>query len=276
MVKEPKEVSSLAPSFESIKRTTEKGTEFWFGRELAPLLGYVRWDTFENVVIKAVVAATNSDVPVDNHFSDVRKMVKVGYGNGREIQDFALSRYACYLVAQNADSRKVEVAQAQTYFAIQAHKQEVSDQKFKDEKRLQARERLGQTEKKFSGVLNQHGVDGRGIAEIRSVGDQTLFGGSSTAQMKEKYGIKSAKPLADFLPTVTLKAKDLATEMSSVNVASKGIEGKIAIKQEHIKNNNSVRRALLDRDIHPESLPPEEDIAKVKKRITSNNDKFIQ
>lgn len=199
----------------------------------------------------------------------------VGYGNGREIQDFALSRYACYLVAQNADPRKQQVAHAQAYFATQTRKQEIAEQDSKEFKRILAREKLSVTEKKFSGVLNNRGVDGRGIAEIRSVGDQTLFGGYTTSQMKDKYGIKSAKPLADFLPTITLKAKDLATEMSSVNITTQDLVGKDVIKQEHIKNNNSLRRALLDRGIHVEFLPPEEDIAKVKRRIKSKDNDLL-
>lgn len=271
MPSEPQEISSMAPSFESIKRITEKGTEFWFGRELAPLLGYTRWSNFENVVIKAVTAADNAAAPVDNHFANVSKMVSLGSGSEREVDDFALSRYACYLIAQNSDPRKTEVARAQTYFATQTRKQELAEQDSKEAKRVVAREKLSDTEKKFSGILNNKGVDSRGIAEIRSVGDQTLFGGYTTSQMKDKYGIKSTKPLADFLPTVTLKAKDLATEMSSVNISAQDIEGKTAIKREHIKNNSSVRRALLDRGIHIESLPAEEDIAKVKRRIKSKD-----
>lgn len=275
MAQEPKEISSMAPSFESIKHTTDKGTEFWFGRELAPLLGYTQWRNFESVVLKAVTSADKAGAPVDNHFANVSKMVPLGSGSERQIDDFALSRYACYLIAQNSDPRKSEVAKAQTYFATQTRKQEVAEQESQDVKRIIARQKLSETEKKFSGVLSNRGVDGRGIAEIRSVGDQTLFGGYTTSQMKDKYGIKSTKPLADFLPTVTLKAKDLATEMSSVNIATRDIEGKVDIKREHVKNNSSVRRALLDRGIHVESLPAEEDIAKVKRRIKSKDNDLL-
>jgi len=271
MSQEPQEISSMAPSFESIKHVTDKGVEFWFGRELAPLLGYNQWRNFESVVIKAVTSADNAGASVDNHFANVSKMVSLGSGSQRQIDDFGLSRYACYLIAQNSDPRKTEVAQAQTYFATQTRKQEIAELESKDIKRVTAREKLSETEKKFSGVLSNRGVDGRGIAEVRSVGDQTLFGGYTTSQMKTKYGIKSTKPLADFLPTVTLKAKDLATEMSSVNITTQDIEGRTAIKREHIKNNSSVRRALLDRGIHVESLPAEEDIAKVKRRIKSKD-----
>jgi len=271
MSQEPQEISSMASSFESIKHVTDKGVEFWFGRELAPLLGYNQWRNFESVVIKAVTSADNAGASVHNHFANVSKMVSLGSGSQRQIDDFGLSRYACYLIAQNSDPRKTEVAQAQTYFATQTRKQEIAELESKDIKRVTAREKLSETEKKFSGVLSNRGVDGRGIAEVRSVGDQTLFGGYTTSQMKTKYGIKSTKPLADFLPTVTLKAKDLATEMSSVNITTQDIEGRTAIKREHIKNNSSVRRALLDRGIHVESLPAEEDIAKVKRRIKSKD-----
>jgi DNA-damage-inducible protein D len=261
------QLQRLLKSFEEARHINDQGDEFWLGRELAQLLGYVRWDTFEGVIKKAALAAFNAGQSVENHFSEVRKMVSIGYGNDREIGDYALSRYGCYLVAQNAYPGKKEVAAAQTYFAIQTRKQEVSEIAIHELKRVEARNRLTETEKKLSGTLSKRGVDGRGIAEIRSTGDQALFGGFSTNQMKARYGIKAARPLADFLPTVTLKAKDLAAEMTSVNTVQHGYQGKARIKTEHERNNISVRRALTMRNIKPEDLPPEEDIKKVERRV---------
>lgn len=270
------DLSKIFADFESIKHVDHEGNEFWLARELGPMLGYVRFDTFESVVKKAVVAAQNSGANVDNHFSHVRNMVSIGYGNEREIHDFALSRYACYLTAQNASSVKEEVAAAQTYFAVQTRRQEIADENLEALKRVEARSQLTQTEKKFSGVLKSKNVDSYGIAEIRSSGDQILFGGNPTHQMKRRYNIKSSKPLADYLPTVTLKAKDLAAEMTSVNVLQNDLSGKSPIRGEHDNNNKAVRKALLDRGIVPEKLPPEEDIKKVERRINKQRKQLLK
>jgi len=261
-----KQIEATQASFEEIKHI-ENNVEFWSARELMPLLEYTTWEKFENAIKRAIIAAQTSGASLEDHFPGAAKLVLTGSGAERKVTDYKLTRYACYLIAQNGDPRKKAIAQAQTYFAAQTRKQELTDQHQAEVKRVEARERLTATEKKFSGVLNAHGVDSKGIAEIRSSGDQELFGGHSTADMKSKYGVPSAKPLADYLPTITLKAKDLATEMTSVNTLQNELQGKPIVKREHDQNNRSVRQALLERSIKPEALAAQEDIGKVKRRL---------
>ena len=232
------------------------------------LLGYSKWEHFKTVIQKAKIALKSTSEAVENHFPGVRKMVSVGYGNKRAIKDYKLSRYACYLIAQNGDSRKPAIAAAQVYFAVQTRRQEVED---KAVKRIAARKRLTATEKRFSGVMHQRHVDGQGIAEIRSAGDEKLFGGSSTQEMKARYGIKDSKPIADVMPTVGIRAKDLATEMTTINTEDQDLRGKQPIKQEHVANNAEVREALLKRKIHLENLPPEEDTKKLERQLKASN-----
>jgi len=261
-----KDLEQNQANFESI-RHVEAGAEYWSARELMPLLEYSKWENFNKVLDKAKVACRESDQNVGDHFPDVRKAITGGKGATQEVDDIKLTRYACYLIAQNGDPRKKAIALAQSYFAMQTRRQEVAQLEMADRKRLAARERLSETERKFSGVLHSRGVDSKGIAEIRSAGDEQLFGGHSTKEMKARYDVKESRPLADFMPTVLLKAKDLATEMTTVNTIEKKLKGKPVIKTEHEQNNRSVRGALLDRDIEPEALPPAEDLKKVERRL---------
>lgn len=254
-------------TFESIKHVDADGTEYWFARELMPVLQYSKWETFKGVIDKAIQSAQNANASVDNHFPEVRKMVSIGYSNEREILDYRLSRYACYLIAQNGDPRKGPIARAQTYFAVQARRQELHMQELSDSKRLEARKKLTVTEKKFAGVTMDRGVNSYGLAEIKAKGDQKLFGGNTTQDMKSKYGLKKTKPLADVLPTVSLKAKDLAAEMTIVNTEMNNLHGKNSIGTEHVSSNIEVRKALIARGIKPEELPAEEDITKVERRL---------
>ncbi len=260
-------ISKEFSTFESIKRVNDNGIEFWSARELMPILEYAKWDNFKEVIEKAMNSAKNAHADVDNHFPEVGKMVSVGYGNDRHITDYHLTRYACYLIAQNGNPRKIPIAQAQAYFARQTRRQELHDQSVSDIKRLEARKKLTATEKKFSGVLMKRRVDKFGVAEIRAKGDQQLFGGSTTQDMKKKYGVKGKKPLADVLPTVSLKAKDLAAEMTTVNAEAGNLHGKTSIGTEHLSNNQEVRNALVSRGIRPEYLSAEEDIKKIERRL---------
>jgi len=250
--------------------------ECWSARDLQEILGYTKWDNFKNAIEKAKVACENAGINVSDHFADVRKMVTLGSGSIREIDDIALTRYACYLIAQNGDPSKNEIAFAQTYFAVQTRRQEIIEQRLLDVDRLSARDKLSKTEKKLSGIIYERGVDDRGFAVIRSKGDQALFGGYSTHEMKKKLAIPDGRPLADFLPTLTIKAKDFATELTSHNVIEKDLNGESAISNEHIENNQAVRKMLIERGVKPEALPAAEDVRKVQRKLEGDEKKLLK
>lgn len=268
-------ITRLSKSFEEAAHI-EQGVEYWMARDIQELLEYNDWRNFFNVIEKAKIACQNSSQPINNHFGDVTKMVKLGSGSEREIPDIMLSRYACYLVAQNGDPRKEPIAFAQSYFALQTRKQELLEKHIQMLERLEARQKLTQTEKELSSALYEHGVDDQGFARIRSKGDQALFGGNTTIQMKCKLGVPESRPLADFLPTITIKAKDFAGEITHFNVKKQNLVGEIQIANEHIKNNQDVRHVLSKSHIYPEKLAPEEDIKKLEKRIKNESEKFIE
>ncbi len=245
-----------------------EGIECWSARELQTILAYSKWDNFRNVIDKAKSSCEKAGEDTKNHFAEIGKMVEIGSGAQKEIQDIALTRYACYLIAQNGDATtKVEIAFAQTYFAIQTRKQELIEKRLLDVARVTAREKLSKSEKKLSGIIFERGVDDRSFSLIRSKGDQALFGGKTTNDMKRILKIPENRPLADFLPTLTIKAKDFATELTSHNVIDKDLKGDNQITKEHIDNNLAVRKMLHDRGVSPEKLPPSEDVKKVQRRL---------
>ena len=251
-----------------------KGIECWSARELQQIFNYTDWRNFSKVIAKAKDACNNAGEKISDHFVDINKMVGLGSGSRREIEDIALTRYACYLIAQNGDSSKPSVAFAQTYFAVQTRKQEIIEQRLLDIARVSAREKLTKSEKKLSGVLFERGVDHSGFAIIKSKGDQALFGGFTTGDMKKKLDVPASRPLADFLPTLTIKAKDFANELTSHNVVEKDLRGEINISKEHVDNNLAVRKILKERGVQPEKLPPAEDVKKVSRRIEGEGRKL--
>ncbi len=268
-------ISELFQKFEEACYDLD-GLECWSGRELMKVFNYSEWRIFSNLISRASKACEGSGEKVENHFVVYTKMVKLGSGANREIEDVALTRYACYLIAQNGDPNKQEIAFAQTYFAVQTRKQELIEKRLLDVARVNAREKLSKSEKKLSGIIYERGVNNQSFAIIRSQGDKALFGGRTTQFMKKKLGVPTKRPLADFLPTLLIKAKDFATELTSHNVVDKDLTGDRAITTEHIENNTAVRNILLKRGVEPENLPPEEDVKKVERRINSTEKKILK
>lgn len=266
-------VESLTNSFEDFSHKTEEDIEFWLARDLQQLLGYSEWRNFYNVIIKAKTSCEVSDNSVSDHFVDVNKMVTLGSGSQRKIEDIMLTRYACYLIAQNGDPQKEPIAFAQSYFAIQTRKFEEIQKRIKECERLQARQKFSLSEKELSGLIYEKTGNDKDFGIIRSKGDFALFG-KTTQQMKDILNIPKNRPLADFLPTITFKAKDFATEITIFNTKEKDLKTESTISSEHVTNNKSVRKILLQRGIVPENLPPEEDIKKLERRVNSESKKI--
>lgn len=265
-------IQTLTSDFESFVNTTDDGIEFWLARDLQHLLGYSQWRNFQSVIHKAQTACEVSGHEIDDHFANVSKMVEIGSGATKEVDDLMLTRFACYLIAQNGDSKKDQIAFAQTYFAIQTRKAELIEQKMLESERVQARQKLVQTEKELSEVIYEQTGGNKNFAVIRSKGDKALFN-HTTSQMKAKYNIKDSKPLADFMPTILLKAKDFATEITIHNARENGMRTESQISNEHVTNNKSVRNTLISRGIMPENLPPQEDVKKVERKLNTDNKK---
>ena len=268
-------VRQIMEQFDLVIHSDETANvEFWYARELMPLLGYERWENFSNAISRAMKSCETSGIEVTNHFREVTKMVTLGSGAHRKVKDYMLTRYACYLIAQNGDTQKEEIAFAQSYFAVQTRKQELIEERIALIERTEARGRLRESEKRLSQNIYERGVDDAGFGRIRSKGDRALFGGYTTQEMKNRLGVKDTRPLADFLPTLTIAAKNLATEMTNHNVEEKDLYGEGDITGEHVQNNLSVREMLGQRGIKPENLPPAEDIKKLERRVKSQEKKL--
>jgi DNA-damage-inducible protein D len=259
-------ITKLHRSFEEYAHS-EDGVEFWYARDLQQLLQYTDWRNFLLVVDKAKKACENSNVERLDHFVDVNKMIGIGKGAEREIADLKLTRYACYLIAQNGDPRKPEIAFAQTYFAVQTRKAEIIEQRLSELRRIEEREKLTETEKRFAGIAFERNVDSRGFARIKSRGDSALFGGITTQGMKKRLDVPGRRALADFLPTVTITGKAFANALTEQNVVGKNLRGERPIGHEHEESNKAVRKAMIERGVRPETLPPAEDIKKITSRV---------
>ena len=270
-----KRVGQIKEKFDLVIHSDEHARiEFWYARELMPLLGYERWENFDKAISRAMDSCETGGVAVPDHFREVTKMIATGKNAHRPVKDYMLTRYACYLVAQNGDPQKEEIAFAQSYFAVQTRKQELIEERIALIERTEARGRLRESEKRLSQNIYERGVDDAGFGRIRSKGDRALFGGYTTQDMKNRLGVKDTRPLADFLPTLTIAAKNLATEMTNYNVEEKDLQGEYAITDEHVQNNLSVREVLGQRGIKPENLPPAEDIKKLERRVRSQEKKL--
>ncbi|HFU4418636.1 TPA: DNA damage-inducible protein D [Streptococcus suis] len=263
--------------FDSIVNQTENEfIDYWYARDLMPLLGYERWENFHKAIQRAMNSVETSDTKVSDHFREVTKMVPLGSGSERPVKDYMLTRYACYLIAINGDTNKEEIAFAQSYFAVQTRKQELIEERLHYIERTEDRGKLKESEKRLSQNIYERGVDDKGFGRIRSKGDTALFGGHSTQEMKERLGVKNNRPLADFLPTLTIAAKNLATEMTNYNVEENNLHGEKSITDEHVLNNTTIRNMLGQRGIKPEELPPAEDLKKLERKVKQQNKKLIK
>ncbi|MBU0758155.1 MAG: DNA damage-inducible protein D [Nanoarchaeota archaeon] len=268
-------ISRLTKNFEDYAHI-EGGVEFWYARDLKGLLGYVEWRKFAGVIDKAKEACMNAGFDIKDHFVAAAKTIPMPKGASKEIDDYMLTRYACYLIAQNGDPRKEEIAFAQSYFALQTRKQELIEERIALQDRLNARSKLVESETELSKLIYERGVDSKGFARIRSKGDKALFGGSDTKEMKKKLNIPDKRPLADFLPTVTIAAKNFAVEITNFNISKDNMHGEAELTGEHVKNNKRVRNVLLDENIVPEDLPPEEDLKKLERRVKRSDKEIAQ
>lgn len=272
-----RQVEIFKSQFDVVTHSDDDGNiEFWYARELMPLLGYDRWENFDKAIQRAIDSCETSGITVSDHFREVTKMIAIGKRATRKVKDYMLTRYACYLIALNGDPKKAEIAFAQGYFAVQTRKQELIEERISLVERTEARVRLRESEKRLSQNIYERGVDDAGFGRIRSKGDQALFGGHSTQDMKNRLGVKDNRPLADFLPTLSIAAKNLAAEMTNYNVEEKDLYGEPSITSEHVQNNLSVRNMLGQRGIKPENLPPAEDIKKLERRVKSQEKKIAK
>ena len=267
--------NELFEKLESIRNEIE-GVEYWSARDLQELFNYTQWRNFEKVIQKAAISVENTSESLELHFAEVSKSYILPNGGEKIIKDYALTRYACYLVAQNGDPNKEEIAFAQSYFAVQTRKQELIEKRLEEAERVRKRDKLTVSEKLLSLLAFERGVDGKGFGRIRSKGDAALFGGNSTGQMKEKLGVPQNRPLADYLDTALIEGKTFAISITNINIKNKDLQGENDITDEHITNNDEIRQLLIRRGVYPEELSAAEDVKKIKRRLESQNKKLTK
>ncbi len=259
-----------------MRRETATGTEFWLARDLQSIFGYVHWANFERVIHKAMMACEAAGHAVDDHFLRLEKIEDISARRSLKVTDYALTRYACYLVAQSADATKDQVALARNYFASPANEQDTVEGRRADAERIEARRKLSESEKVLSGLIYEHVEDDEGFRRIRTKGDQALFGGVTTRQMKRRLRVPKGRAMADFLPTLTIKAKDFANEITNFDIKRDYLHTEAQITREYIKNNREIRKVLERRKIKPEELPAAEDVKKVERRLSKEDKSLLE
>jgi DNA-damage-inducible protein D len=262
-------------SFEGLKQTNQHGAEYWSARDLQPMLGYSQWRRFEQAVDRAITSCKQSGNDPNHHFAGAGKMVELGSGSAREVADYQLSRFACYLIAQNGDPRKPEIASAQKYFAVQARRQELSDQLAADMERLELRKQTGEEFKALSGAAQQAGVQNRMFGVFHDAGYKGLYGGLSRDDIKSRKHIPEKDNLMDRMNATELAANQFRMTQTRDKLGRESIRDQQQAIRTHEQVGKEVRDAIKRiGGTPPEGIPPAEHIKEVEKRLKTATPKL--